>query len=226
MCRDHHQPYELFQDINWIHDEKYHPCPRRVVLSSATLLPSLQHKLVRVLCYTLRSLLSSICSSLPWNVTTFYVKNVVVILPPLENSWYSNISQLLRSFLGLRVVSNRNTDKWSVMCKFYTSSNPIALKLLVYSSILRLWLNESSFEHWSCYLAHISGAHFNQCLIVYVFLEHTSLYHLIWLMISPCWHNCGNPSFWKSWWIVAETISHPSFCPWFNDELLFQNSLQ
>ena len=26
MCHDHHQPYELFQDINWVHDEKYHPC--------------------------------------------------------------------------------------------------------------------------------------------------------------------------------------------------------
>ena len=26
MCHDHRQPYELFQDINRIHDEKYHPC--------------------------------------------------------------------------------------------------------------------------------------------------------------------------------------------------------
>ena len=99
ICHGHHQHSELFQDINWIHDEKYHPCPRWFVLSSTTRLPSVQHKLVRVLCYTLRSLLSSICSSLPWNITTFYVKNVVVILPPLENSWYSNISRHLRSFL-------------------------------------------------------------------------------------------------------------------------------
>ena len=75
-------------DINWIHDEKYHPCPWWFVLSSIILLPSIQHQIVRVLCYTLRSLLSSICSSLPWNITTFYVKNVVVILLPLENSWY------------------------------------------------------------------------------------------------------------------------------------------
>ena len=60
--------------------------PQWFVLSPTTLLPSVQHKLIRVLCYTLRSLLSSICSSLPWNITTFYVKNVVVILPPLENS--------------------------------------------------------------------------------------------------------------------------------------------
>ena len=104
--------------VSRIRDEKYHPFPWWFVLSSTTLLPSVQHKLVRVLCYTLSSLLSSICSSLPWNITTFYVKNVVVILPPLESSWYSNIFRLLRSFLGLRVVSNQNTDKWSVMCKF------------------------------------------------------------------------------------------------------------
>ena len=63
-CRDH-QHSELIQDINWIHDEKYHPCPRWIVLSSTTLLPSHQHKLVRVLCYTLSSLLSSSWSSLP-----------------------------------------------------------------------------------------------------------------------------------------------------------------
>ena len=57
--------YELFQDINRIHDEKYHPCPRWFVLSSATLLPYLQHKHDRVLYYTLSSLLPSIWSSLP-----------------------------------------------------------------------------------------------------------------------------------------------------------------
>ena len=40
--------FDPFQDINWIHDEKYPPCPRWFVLSSTTLLPSVQHKLVRV----------------------------------------------------------------------------------------------------------------------------------------------------------------------------------
>ena len=30
------------------------------------------------------------CSSLPWNITTFYVKNVVRIAPPLKYSWYSD----------------------------------------------------------------------------------------------------------------------------------------
>ena len=48
ICRDHHQHFDPFQDINWIHDEKYPPCPRWFVLSSTTLLPSVQHKLVRV----------------------------------------------------------------------------------------------------------------------------------------------------------------------------------
>ena len=81
---DHHQPFELFQDINWIHDEKYHPCPRWFVLSLTTLLPSLEHKLVRVLCYTLSSLLSTIWSSLPWSITIFYVRNVVRISQPLK----------------------------------------------------------------------------------------------------------------------------------------------
>mgnify|MGYP005850560483 CR=1 FL=1 len=88
LCRDHHQHFELFQDINWIHEEKYHPCPRWFVLSSTTLLPSVQHKLVRVSCYTLRSMLSSNCSSLPWSITIFYVNNVVRISPPLMHSWY------------------------------------------------------------------------------------------------------------------------------------------
>ena len=88
ICRDHHQHLDSFLDINWIHDEKYHSCPRWFVLSSTILLPSVQHKLVRVLCYTLSSLLYSICSSLPWSITISYVINVVRISPPLKNSWY------------------------------------------------------------------------------------------------------------------------------------------
>ena len=195
MCRDHHQPYELFQDINWIHDEKYHPCPRWFVLSSTTLLPSVQHNLF-VFCVNLEITATQQLIFLTSEVLPSpFVKGVVRISPPLKNSWYHNTSCHLRSFLGPRIVFNRNTDNGAMTCEFKTSSNPIALKSLVYSFILRLWLNESSFEHWLCYLAHISGAPFNQCLIVYVFLEHTSLYHLIWQMLSPCSHNCGNPSF-------------------------------
>ena len=108
---------------------------------------------------------------------------------------------------------------------FFPSSNPIALKLLVYSFILRLWLIESSFEHWSCYLAHISGAPFNQCLIVYVFLKHTSLYHLIWQMLSLCSHNCGNPSFVNLDELSLIPPATSSSSHWFTDELLFRNWL-
>ena len=66
--------------------------PRWIVLSSTTLLPSHQHKLVHVWCYTLSSLLSSNCSSLPWSITILYVKNVLRFVPPLENSWHRNTS--------------------------------------------------------------------------------------------------------------------------------------
>ena len=99
MCREHHQHSELFQDIYRILDEKYHPCPRWIVLSSTTLLPSHQHKLVHVWCYTLSCLLSSICSSLPWSITILYVKIVLRFVPPLENSWHRNTSHHHHSFL-------------------------------------------------------------------------------------------------------------------------------
>ena len=90
--------------------------PRWIVLSSTTLLPSIQHKLVRVLCYTLRSLLSNICSSLAWSITIFYDKNVMRITPPLKNSWYSDTSHHHHSFL-VPVLTNReyqqvNDDVW------------------------------------------------------------------------------------------------------------------
>ena len=81
------------------HDEKYHPCPRWFVLSSTSLLRSLQQQLVCVLCYTSSSLLPSICSPLPWSITIVYVKNVVRVAPPLKNSWYSDTSHHHHSFL-------------------------------------------------------------------------------------------------------------------------------
>ena len=137
---NHQQHPELFQDIYRIHDEKYHPCPRWFVLSSTTLLPSVQHKLVRVLCYTLSSLLPNLCSSLPWNITIFYDKNVVRISPPLKNSWYGDTSHHHHSFLGPRVDSNQGTNKWVVLFGFCPSSNPLALKLMVGRSFLDYWL--------------------------------------------------------------------------------------
>ena len=99
MCRDHHQHSELFQDIIWIHDEKYHPCPSMICVIIDNIFAFPQHKLVRVLCYTLSSLLSSNCSSLPWSITIFYVKNVVRISPPLKNSGYGDTSHHHHSFL-------------------------------------------------------------------------------------------------------------------------------
>ena len=123
--------------------------PRRVVLSSTTLLLSLQHKLVHVLCCTLRSLLSNLCYVLPWSITIFYVKKVVRISPPLKNSWYSNTSRHLRSYLGPRVDSNRGTNKWTVLLGFWTSSNPISMKLMVDSLFLDYWLlnHHSNVDH-------------------------------------------------------------------------------
>ena len=91
--------FEFFQDIYQILDEKYHPCPRWFVLSSTILLPSIQHKLVRVLCCTLISLLSSLWYVLPWSITIFYVRNVVRISPPRMTSWYSDTSPHHHSFL-------------------------------------------------------------------------------------------------------------------------------
>ena len=75
-----------------------------ICVITTTLLPFVQHKLVRVLCYTLSSLLSSICSSLPWSITIFYVKNVMRITPPLKNSWYSDTSHHHHSFLVLVLI--------------------------------------------------------------------------------------------------------------------------
>ena len=130
MCRDHHEHSELFQDINQIHDVKYHPCPRWFVLSSTILLPFVQQKLVRVWCYTLISLLSSLWYVLPWSITICYVKNVVRIPPPLNNSWYKQYFTPSPFFLDPHVDSNRGTNKWMVLLGFYTSSNPISLKLM------------------------------------------------------------------------------------------------
>ena len=53
------------------------------------------------------------------------------------------------SVLGPRVVSNRKTDNWTMMCDFKTSSNPIALKLMVDNSFLDHWLSNhhSNIDH-------------------------------------------------------------------------------
>ena len=141
MCRDHHQHSEFFQDINWIHDEKYHPCLRWFVLSSTTLLPSLEHKLVCVLCYTLRSLLFSICSSLPWSITIYYVKKVMRITPPLKNSWYGDTSHPHHSFLVLVFIpAGVLTSEWCCL------NSALLATLLLWSE----WaiVRSKSFANW------------------------------------------------------------------------------
>ena len=110
--------------------------PRWFLFSSTTLLPSVQHNLF-VFCVNLeipatQQLIFLTSEVLP----SLFVKNVVRISPPLNNSWYHNTSCHLRSFLGPRVVSNRKTNNWTMMHKFKTSSNPIALKLMVDLSFL------------------------------------------------------------------------------------------
>ena len=67
-----------------------------------------------------------------------------------------------------------------------------------------------------------SGAPFNQCLIMYVFLEHIPLYCLIWQMLSPYPHNCGDPSFGYLDELSLSPSVTSSSDSWFNDELLFQ----
>ena len=105
MCRGHHQHPELSQDI-YIEFLMRNTilAPQWFVLSPTTLLPPVQHKLIRVLCYTLSSLLSSNCSSLPWSITILYVKDVVGISPPLKNSWYDDTSHHHHSFLVLVLI--------------------------------------------------------------------------------------------------------------------------
>ena len=133
-CRDH-QHSELIQDINWIHNKKYHPCldelyyhrplyclPTNTSLFMFCVIPWDPRYLAHVLFYL---------GVLP----SLFVKNVVRISPPLKKSWYNNTSCHLRSFLGPRVVFNRNTDNWAMTCEFKTSSNPIALR----------WMGDSSF---------------------------------------------------------------------------------
>ena len=55
----------------------------------------------------------------------------------------------IRSFLGPCVVSNRKTDNLTMMCHFKSSSNPIALKLMVDISFLDHWLSNhrSNIDH-------------------------------------------------------------------------------
>ena len=121
MCRDHHQHSEVFQYIDRIHVEKYHPCPWWFVLSSTTLLPSLQHKLDCILCYTLSSLLSSFCSVPPWSITIF-ISRIPWELHTIL--WTLDTVILLASLFIPRspCCGNRNAGRWTMMCEINTPS--------------------------------------------------------------------------------------------------------
>ena len=106
-CRDHHQHSELFQDIYRILDEKYHPCPRWFVLSSTILLPSIQHKLVRVLCCTLSSLLSNYVMFYLGVLPYFMSKMLWEFHHLLRNSCCSDASRHHHSFLVPVLVLTR-----------------------------------------------------------------------------------------------------------------------
>ena len=147
MCRDQHQHFELFHDISrnsgWeipslplddlcYHRQRYCPPPSN---SDLIMLWS--------------SFLSSLCYVRHISITVLHVKDIVRISPPLENSWYSNTSRHLHLFYDPRVVSNLNTDNSTMKCDFKTSSNPIALKLMVDISFLDHWLSNhrSNIDH-------------------------------------------------------------------------------
>ena len=75
------------------------------------------------------------------SITIFYVKDVVRTAPPLKEFlvlWYFSPSPF---FLGPRVDSNRDTNTWTMLLRLCTSSNPIALKLMVNISFLDHWLS-------------------------------------------------------------------------------------
>ena len=208
IYHDHHQHSEFLQDINCIHDEKYHPCPLIicVIIGNILAFPSTQTCSCFVLYLEILAIQLMLCSTL--ECCYLLCQECHGKFTTLKNSWYKWYLLTSPFFSWSPCYSNQKTDNRTMMCEFKTSSNPIALKLMVDSSFLDYWLwnHHSNIDHAT--YPHILGAPFDQCLIVYIFLEHTSLYHLIWLMLSPCSHDCGNPSFWKSQWYVAESITH------------------
>ena len=85
--------------------------PLMIMLTSTTFLHFRNTKLVHDLCCILNSLTSNLCYVLAWSITIFYIKNVVRISPPLKNSWYSNTSCHLHSYLGPLVPTGMPTSE-------------------------------------------------------------------------------------------------------------------
>jgi hypothetical protein len=95
MCHDHLQHFDFFRDVNCVHDEKYLSCPRWNFVIIDNPFDFISSRACP--CYGC-NLLSSLKYVLPCSITVFYVKNVVRIVPPLSNSWYSGTSRHHRSF--------------------------------------------------------------------------------------------------------------------------------
>ena len=115
--------------------------PRWFLFSSTTLLPSVQHNLF-AFCVNLEITATQQLIFLTSEVLpSLFVKNVVRISPPLNNSWYHNTSCHLRSFLGPRIVFNRNTDNGAMTCEF---------KLLATLLLWSEWaiVHSKSFANW------------------------------------------------------------------------------
>ena len=104
MCRDHHQHPELFQDIYRILDGKYRPCPSMVCVIIGHFIAFPPTQTCSCFALYLKFLATQHCSSLTWNITTFYVINVMRISPPLKNSWYGETSHHHHSFLVLVLI--------------------------------------------------------------------------------------------------------------------------
>ena len=133
MCRDHHEHYELFQVIDWIHDEKYHPCPRWLCYHRPLYcLPSNTNLFVFCVipwdsCYPVFVLLylgvlPSFMSRMSWEFHHL-----------LRNSCYSDASRHHHSFLGPRV-------EWTLLWEFNISSNLVTSELMDNNSNLACWL--------------------------------------------------------------------------------------
>ena len=109
VCRGHHQHFDPFQDINWIHDEKCHPRPMVIWVTIDNIFTFLSS--LTCTCYGC-NLLSSSYYILPWRITTF-LSRMLWEFHHLLRILVSVILHHHHSFLGPRVVPNRNTDRWT-----------------------------------------------------------------------------------------------------------------
>ena len=68
ICHGHHQHSEFLQDINWIHDEKYHPCPSMicVIIDNILAFPSTQTCSCLVLYLEILAIQLMLCSTLEY----------------------------------------------------------------------------------------------------------------------------------------------------------------